>query len=103
MYHNEWAPRLAELLVTLTQREGGLGFATGASQYTNIEGAKVFFSSSGTEANEGAFKIARKVGKDRWAAKTGKGYLDPSCPKYKFAFWDGGHIRAIGIFLMILS
>ncbi|KAJ7095149.1 pyridoxal phosphate-dependent transferase [Mycena belliarum] len=62
VYHNEWAPRLAELLVTLTQREGGLGFARGTAAGG---GAKVFFSNSGTEANEGALKIARKVGKDR--------------------------------------
>jgi acetylornithine aminotransferase len=68
VYHNEWAPRLAELLVTLTQREGGLGFARG----TTTGGAKVFFSNSGTEANEGALKIARKVGKDRAAAGASK-------------------------------
>ncbi|KAF8211384.1 acetylornithine aminotransferase [Mycena galopus ATCC 62051] len=65
VYHNEWAPRLAELLVTLTQREGGLGFARGTAPRP---GAKVFFSNSGTEANEGALKIARKVGKDRGGA-----------------------------------
>jgi len=65
VYHNEWAPQLAELLVTLTQREGGLGFAPGTSPSA---GAKVFFSNSGTEANEGALKIARKVGKDRASA-----------------------------------
>ncbi|KAJ7086637.1 acetylornithine aminotransferase [Mycena epipterygia] len=69
VYHNEWAPRLAELLVTLTQREGGLGFARGTAPGG---GAKVFFSNSGTEANEGALKIARKVGKDRAAAGKSK-------------------------------
>ncbi|KAJ7499170.1 acetylornithine aminotransferase [Mycena latifolia] len=69
VYHNEWAPRLAELLVTLTQREGGLGFARGTAAGG---GAKVFFSNSGTEANEGALKIARKVGKDRAAAGASK-------------------------------
>ncbi|KAJ7228903.1 pyridoxal phosphate-dependent transferase [Mycena pura] len=62
VYHNEWAPRLAQLLVTLTQRDGGLGFTPGTPAGG---GAKVFFSNSGTEANEGALKIARKVGKDR--------------------------------------
>ncbi|KAJ6539101.1 acetylornithine aminotransferase [Mycena capillaripes] len=65
VYHNEWAPRLAQLLVTLTQRNGGLGFAPGTK---SSGGAKVFFSNSGTEANEGALKIARKVGKDRGGA-----------------------------------
>ncbi|KAJ7781505.1 acetylornithine aminotransferase [Mycena metata] len=69
VYHNEWAPRLAELLVTLTQRDGGLGFAPGT---TSGGGAKVFFTNSGTEANEGALKIARKVGKDRAAEGTSK-------------------------------
>jgi acetylornithine aminotransferase len=77
VYHNEWAGKLAELLVTLTQREGGLGYAAGthappsehpstdASAPAGSSGAKVFFANSGTEANEGALKIARKVGKDR--------------------------------------
>lgn len=65
MYHNEWAPQLAQLLVTLTQRHGGLGFVPGTPSGA---GAKVFFSNSGTEANEGALKIARKVGKDRGGA-----------------------------------
>ncbi|THH17606.1 hypothetical protein EW146_g3234 [Bondarzewia mesenterica] len=48
-YHNEHAAPLAELIVTLTQREGGLGYPT--------------------EANEGALKIARKVGKERGGDK----------------------------------
>ncbi|KAJ7179362.1 acetylornithine aminotransferase [Mycena filopes] len=64
VYHNEWAPQLAKLLVTLTQRDGGLG---SAPEGTGFTGAKVFFTNSGTEANEGALKIARKVGKDRAA------------------------------------
>ncbi|KAJ7774286.1 acetylornithine aminotransferase [Mycena maculata] len=62
VYHNEWAPRLAELLVSLTQRDGGLGFAPCTAPAPN---AKVFFSNSGTEANEGALKVARMVGKVR--------------------------------------
>src|SRR6202021_1807891 len=62
VYHNEWAGKLAELLVTLTQNEGGLGF-TPSKPPASDNGAKVFFSNSGTEANEGALKIARKVGK----------------------------------------
>ncbi|KAJ7591261.1 acetylornithine aminotransferase [Mycena floridula] len=60
VYHHEWAGKLAELLVTLTQKEGGLGFSPG-----DKGPAKVFFSNSGTEANEAALKIGRKVGKDR--------------------------------------
>ena len=35
------------------------------SEGAGAEGAKVFFGNSGTEANEGALKVARKVGKDR--------------------------------------
>ncbi|KAF7973219.1 hypothetical protein HWV62_15821 [Athelia sp. TMB] len=61
VYHTEWAGKLAALLVALTRAEGGLGLSADA-------GAKVFFSNSGTEANEGALKIARKVGKARGGA-----------------------------------
>jgi acetylornithine aminotransferase len=60
VYHNVWSSKLAELLVELTRKEGGLGLSSSSSS-----SAKVFFSNSGTEANEGALKIARKVGKDR--------------------------------------
>ena len=79
LYYNEWATKLAELLVTLTQRDGGLGWAAGAlpplgissddTQYAPAGGAKVFFANSGTEANEGAIKVARKVGKERTKSK----------------------------------
>jgi acetylornithine aminotransferase len=65
VYYNEPSAALASLLVTLTQREGGLGYPTGSQHARGIPGAKVFFSNSGTEANEGALKVARKVGKDR--------------------------------------
>jgi acetylornithine aminotransferase len=80
VYHNEWAGKLAELLVTLTQREGGLGFPAGthappseqpgadAAAPAGGSGAKVFFANTGAEANEGALKVARKVGKDRGGA-----------------------------------
>lgn len=66
VYHNEWSARLAELLVKSTQTHGGLGFATGSeTSPEKSHGVKVFFSNSGTEANEAALKIARKVGRDR--------------------------------------
>lgn len=68
VFYNEHAPALASLIVTLTQREGGLGYPTGAQHPASVPGAKVFFSSSGTEACEGALKVARKVGKDRGGA-----------------------------------
>jgi acetylornithine aminotransferase len=65
LFYNEPAAALASLIVTLTQREGGLGYPAGAHQPTGVPGAKVFFGNSGAEANEGALKVARKVGKDR--------------------------------------
>ncbi|KAI0003026.1 acetylornithine aminotransferase [Russula compacta] len=68
VYYNEPSAALASLLVTLTQREGGLGYPAGAQHPTSVPGAKVFFANSGTEANEGALKVARKVGKDRGGA-----------------------------------
>ena len=69
MYHNEWSPRLASLLVATTQREGGFGFAPGHQPTDPPSGLQVFFTNSGTEANEGALKIARKIGKDRWSLR----------------------------------
>lgn len=81
--------------MTLTQQHGGLGFATGSSP--SASGAKVFFSNTGTEANEGALKIARKVGKDRWAAATGGKANDPSCTKTRIAcFQNSFHGRSMG-------
>ena len=68
VHYNEPSAALASLLVTLTQREGGLGCPTGTQHSAGIPGAKVFFCNSGTEANEGALKVARKVGKDRGGA-----------------------------------
>lgn len=100
VYYNEWAPRLAELLVTLTNQEGGLGYAAGSissSSSATKQGAKVFFANSGTEANEGALKIARKVGKDRWAAATGGKVDDPSCPKMRIVCFENSfHGRSMG-------
>ncbi|KAL1702627.1 pyridoxal phosphate-dependent transferase [Schizophyllum commune] len=91
VFHNEWAPRLAELLVELTRREGGLGLSDPSV------GAKAFFANSGTEANEGALKIARKVGKERWAAKTGRSWEDGGCTKTRIAcFEQGFHGRSMG-------
>ena len=82
--------------MTLTQQHGGLGFATGSSPSTTT-GAKIFFTNSGTEANEGALKIARKVGKDRWAAATGGKPDDPGCPKTRIVcFHNSFHGRSMG-------
>lgn len=96
VYHNEWAPKLAQLLVTLTRAQGGLGFTPGTDT-SGSGGAKVFFANSGTEANEGALKIGRKVGKDRWAAANGKSWDDPSCTKTRIACFENSfHGRSMG-------
>lgn len=97
MYHHEWAGKLAELLVTLTAKEGGLGFAAGQT-HPSPPSAKVFFSNSGTEANEGALKVARKVGKERWAAaKPGRNWDDAACDKTRIlCFEHSFHGRSMG-------
>ncbi|KAI0332511.1 acetylornithine and succinylornithine aminotransferase [Cubamyces sp. BRFM 1775] len=98
-YHHEYAGKLAELLIKLTQAEGGLGWAPGSSHPVTdgTSGAKVFFANSGTEANEGALKIARKVGKERWAKATGKPSDDPSCDKFEIVCFERGfHGRSMG-------
>ncbi|KAH8113394.1 acetylornithine and succinylornithine aminotransferase [Phellopilus nigrolimitatus] len=96
VFYNPWATDLAELLIGLTQREGGLGYAPGSSSGGSA-GAKVFFANSGTEANEGALKVVRKVGKERWAAAHGKQWDDPSCPKWRVACFEHGfHGRSLG-------
>lgn len=98
VYHHEWAGKLAELLVSLTQSEGGLGFAPGTSQ-AGSSGAKLFFANSGTEANEGALKIARKVGKERWAAKREGRSADDvlGCDKFGIVCFENSfHGRSMG-------
>ncbi|KDQ64771.1 hypothetical protein JAAARDRAFT_28409 [Jaapia argillacea MUCL 33604] len=124
VYHNLWAAKLAQLLVELTKAEGGLGFPNSAlpppagtsdpacgpeeleATSTNVKigtgGAKVFFSNSGTEANEGALKIARKVGKDRWLAKVSASSSSGSpsmseCTKTEIVcFQNAFHGRSLG-------
>lgn len=109
-FWNVWAGRLAELLVGVTKRDGGLGWTAGAGDGEG--GAKVFFTNSGTEANEGAFKFVRKIGKDVWLQKTlGRawtpatdpttdsptGASTPACPKYRIAcFQNAFHGRSMG-------
>jgi len=100
VYHNEWAGKLAELLVALTRAEGGLGYAaTGNPNLKDTTGnTKVFFSNSGTEANEGALKFARKVGKDRWAASApNRTWDDVSCTKTRIVCFENSfHGRSMG-------
>ncbi|KAI0772647.1 acetylornithine and succinylornithine aminotransferase [Irpex lacteus] len=96
LFHHQWSGKLAELLVTLTQRDGGLGWEAGSS-FASSPGAKIFFANSGTEANEGALKIARKVGKERWARKNGKAWDDAGSDKFEIvAFENAFHGRSMG-------
>ncbi|KAF8313073.1 acetylornithine and succinylornithine aminotransferase [Clavulina sp. PMI_390] len=97
LYHNEWAGELAQLLVQLTQRDGGLGFAPNSSPSAE-KGAKVFFSNTGAEANEGALKFARKVAKDRWLAQNPSANGDASaCEKTGIVCFENGfHGRTMG-------
>ena len=66
IYWNEWAGELAKMLVEGTRQHGGLGLSPSGG-----EGGKVFFSNSGTEANEGALKFARRYGKEVSASQQG--------------------------------
>ncbi|RHZ76483.1 hypothetical protein Glove_197g8 [Diversispora epigaea] len=83
LYHNEHAGELAEYLVESTRAGGG------------FEASKVFFTNSGTEANEGALKFARKWGK--FYGK--KGINDGSVNTEKFgviSFSNAFHGRSFG-------
>lgn len=97
LWHNEWAGELATLLVDSTKSLGGMGFVAGAPVDESAEpgassGLKVFFSNSGTEANEGALKFARKWGKGA-VTEGGKSNLD----KFEIvSFTDGFHGRSMG-------
>jgi acetylornithine aminotransferase len=61
VYWNEWAGELARSLIEKTRESGGLGLIPGEP---GRAGGKVFLANSGTEANEGALKFARKHGKE---------------------------------------
>ncbi|QRV76411.1 aminotransferase class-III protein [Ceratobasidium sp. AG-Ba] len=93
-FHHIWSGELASLIVRLTKRDGGLGFNPGADNGPGD--AKVFFSNSGTEANEGALKFARKIGKERWAqAEEGRSW--ENSPKTRIAcFANAFHGRSMG-------
>lgn len=97
LWHNEWAGELALMLVNKTKEFGGLGFEpTPAEEIPSgpSPGLKVFFSNSGTEANEGALKFARKWGK----GTTGqKGNVQQATDKVEIvSFRDGFHGRSLG-------
>ncbi|KAI8089657.1 pyridoxal phosphate-dependent transferase [Halteromyces radiatus] len=78
LYHNEHAGPLAEQLVETTNRYNTTSWAS-----------KVFLSNSGTEANEGALKFARKWGKHASVSTPEK--------KIKFvSFTNAFHGRSMG-------
>lgn len=95
LWHNEWSGELALLLANSTKKLGGLGYEPLAAPADGAEaedvpeaGLKVFFSNSGTEANEGALKFARKWGK-----------VSPGGGPHKteiVSFRDGFHGRSMG-------
>ncbi|WRT70667.1 uncharacterized protein IL334_007665 [Kwoniella shivajii] len=63
IYWNEHAGELAKSLVEKTKEHGGLGLSVGLGSKGEEKNGKVFFANSGTEANEGALKFARAIGK----------------------------------------
>ncbi|PSS00566.1 pyridoxal phosphate-dependent transferase [Coniella lustricola] len=76
LYHNQWTGALSRLLVKKTRESGAM---------QNVE--SVFICNSGSEANEGAIKFARKVGKA----------VDPSGAKHEIVSFHGAfHGRTMG-------
>jgi acetylornithine aminotransferase len=98
VWYNEWAGELAKLLVETTRAEGGLALAKDGAKKDGAGGAKVFFSNSGTEANEGAIKFARKYGKETWAqTQTQPARTWEHSPKTRIVcFTDAFHGRTMG-------
>ncbi|KAH7100622.1 acetylornithine aminotransferase [Auriculariales sp. MPI-PUGE-AT-0066] len=93
-YHHN-AGNLATELVSLTMKEGGLGYALGSqmSEAATEDDPRIFFTNSGTEANEGAFKIARKYAKERWATNGKSG----ECTQVRvLSFENAFHGRSFG-------
>ncbi|KAI5481786.1 hypothetical protein MNV49_000063 [Pseudohyphozyma bogoriensis] len=116
LWHNEWAGELALLLVDSTKDLGGMGFpsaahrpagatpepeqaAASSSSAVPSSGLKVFFSNSGTEANEGALKFARKWGKLFSPENPSTPSKTPDMNSTKteiVSFRDGFHGRSMG-------
>ncbi|KAJ1759701.1 acetylornithine aminotransferase [Coemansia sp. RSA 2523] len=103
LYHNEWAPQLARNIVESTiaaYPQGTQGIYAQAADGRSP--ARVFFSNSGTEANEGALKFARKYGKHVAELGTlGKGTSealrgDPNLKCGIVSFTGGFHGRSMG-------
>lgn len=113
LWHNEWAGELALLLVEKTKELGGLGYEATTTSTSSASpevdptvspssGLKVFFSNSGTEANEGALKFARKWGKlsspSTFPSTLQKacGCTTCTCKSELVSFKDGFHGRSMG-------
>ncbi len=95
VWYNEWAGELAKLLVDTTRAEGGLALLRGGGGGSGGDGAKVFFSNSGTEANEGAIKFARKYAKETWATAHASSW--EHSPKTRIVcFTNAFHGRTMG-------
>ncbi|KAJ1986528.1 acetylornithine aminotransferase [Dimargaris cristalligena] len=101
LYHNEWAGELASLLVETTceteaaraarKTEGGAGHNNTTKGF---QPGKVFLTNSGTEANEGALKFAKKHGNALRAAHPER---YPASGKYEVvSFSRGFHGRSMG-------
>ncbi|WFD32430.1 acetylornithine transaminase [Malassezia sp. CBS 17886] len=61
LFHNSWSGEMVDRLVALTREHGGLGVAPGSGAPSDGENLRAFVCNSGTEANEGALKFARKI------------------------------------------
>ncbi|KAI1470998.1 putative acetylornithine aminotransferase precursor [Daldinia caldariorum] len=76
LYYNPWIASLSHLLIEKTRASGAMHDA-----------ATVFLCNSGSEANEAAIKLSRKVGK----------VLDPTGAKHEFvSFYNSFHGRTMG-------
>ncbi|KAJ1657779.1 acetylornithine aminotransferase [Dispira simplex] len=94
LYRNEWSGPLAQQLVEMTcQAEQARVEEGGDKTNTGFRPTKVFFSNSGTEANEGALKFAKKYG--NWLAERYP-IRYPQGKQQIVAFSHGFHGRSMG-------
>ena len=91
LYWNDSAGELAKALVQNTRQHGGLGLSKEGG-----DGAKVFFANTGTEANEGALKFARKWGKEVSAAGSSASSSSKSPKTGIVCFTNAFHGRTFG-------
>ncbi|KAJ1553516.1 acetylornithine aminotransferase, partial [Cladochytrium tenue] len=95
LYRNEYAGRLADMLVDRLAAAGtGAPGDLDAAAAEWWDGAKVFFGNSGTEANEAAFKFARKHAKVTRTKTSPSG--EPVFPYHVLSFQRAFHGRTMG-------